>query len=80
MFEESRDALYIDTLAGRSLDIKAAGVRLFEYDSKKETVSLGIATDLYWNPENRKRTQAGFLSEVSAMSSSSGPGLARGYA
>lgn len=63
LFEESRDAIVIGTLEGRILDINPAGVRLFGFDDKEEMLELDIAQDLYWNPEDRKRTGALFRSQ-----------------
>ena len=63
LFEESRDAIVIGTLEGRILDINPAGVRLFGFDSKEEMLQLDIARDLYWNPDDRKRTGALFRSQ-----------------
>ena len=61
LFEDSRDAIYIGTADGRLLDINPAGVELFGYDSREEMLSLDIAEDLYWNPEDRKRSHALFF-------------------
>lgn len=63
LFEDSRDAIYIGTTDGRLLDINPAGVRLFGYESKAEMLSLDIGTDLYWNPEDRKRAHAVFMAQ-----------------
>ncbi len=63
LFEDSRDAIYIGTTDGRLLDINPAGVRLFGYESKEEMLSLDIATDLYWNPDDRKRAHAVFMAQ-----------------
>ncbi len=63
LFEDSRDAIYIGTTAGRILDINPAGVRLFEYGSKDEMLSLDIATNLYWNPEDRRAAHIAFMSQ-----------------
>ena len=63
LFEDSRDAIYLGTVDGRLLDINPAGVQLFGYSSKEDMLSLDIATDLYWNPEDRKQVQAEFLAK-----------------
>ncbi len=63
LFEESRDAIVIGTLEGHIVDINPAGVKLFGFDSKEEMLSLDIAQDLYWNPEDRERTGALFRSQ-----------------
>jgi PAS domain S-box-containing protein len=63
LFEESRDAICIGTLEGRLLDINAAGIKLFEYSSKEEMLSLDIGRDLYWNPETRKKAETLFTSQ-----------------
>ncbi len=62
LFEESRDAICIGTVEGQLLDINPAGVKLFGYDSKEEMLSLPIS-DLYWNPEDRKRAEAVFTEQ-----------------
>ena len=63
LFEESRDAIVIGTLEGRIVDINPAGIKLFGFDTKEEMLELDIAKDLYWNPEDRKRTGALFRSQ-----------------
>ena len=69
LFEDSRDTIYIGTLQGELLDINAAGVRLFEYESKEEMLRLDIGRDLYWNPPDRKSledlfTEQGFIEDA----------------
>ena len=61
LFEESRDAIVVSTVDGWLVDINPAGVRLFGYDSREDMLSLDVAADLYWNPEDRKRPQADLL-------------------
>ncbi|MEM1201991.1 MAG: response regulator [Acidobacteriota bacterium] len=63
LFEESRDAILIGTLDGRLQDANPAAVALFDYDSRAAMLEIDIARDLYWNPEDRKRTQALFVSQ-----------------
>lgn len=53
LFEESKDAVFISTPAGKFFDINPAGVELFGYASKEELLQLDIARDLYWNPAQR---------------------------
>ncbi|HUU82044.1 MAG TPA: PAS domain S-box protein, partial [Phycisphaerae bacterium] len=53
VFEESRDAIYISSPAGRLLDINEAGVRLFGYASKEEVLDVDIARDLFVDPQDR---------------------------
>ncbi|MEM6792359.1 MAG: PAS domain S-box protein [Acidobacteriota bacterium] len=63
LFEESRDAILIGTNSGSVLDVNPAGVRLFGYDSKEQMLELDIARDLYWNPKDRKRSEALFMEQ-----------------
>jgi PAS domain S-box-containing protein len=55
LFEESRDAIYINTPQGRLTDINQAGLELFGY-SKAEMASLNVA-QLHANPDDRTRFQ-----------------------
>ena len=53
LFEESKDVLYVCTPEGNFLDINAAGVELFGYDSKEEMININIAQDLFVNFQER---------------------------
>jgi len=55
LFEESRDAFYISTPAGRFLEINPAGIELFGYGSSEEILSIDIGRELYVNQEDRDR-------------------------
>ena len=54
LFEESKDAIFINTPEGRYLNINPAAVELYGYASKEEMFTLDIATDIYVDPEDRK--------------------------
>ena len=54
LFEESKDAIFINTPEGRYLDINPAALELYGYASKEEMYTLDIATDIYADPEDRK--------------------------
>jgi len=55
LFEESLDAVYVSTPAGRLIDVNPAGVSLFGYSSKEELLRVDIARDLYADPAQRER-------------------------
>jgi PAS domain S-box-containing protein len=55
LFEESLDAVYVSTPAGRLVDVNPAGVRLFGYSSKEELLRVDIARDLYADAAQRLR-------------------------
>jgi len=55
LFEDSKDPIYISTPEGRLLDVNQAFVELFGYSSKEEILKVDIATELYQNPEDRKK-------------------------
>ena len=57
LFEESIDAIYVTTPAGKFLDINTAGVKLFGFDSRDELLALENVKELYDNPEERERTK-----------------------
>ncbi len=57
LFEESLDAIIVGTIAGQLLDINNAAIRLLGYESKEEMLALDISTELYWDPEERRRIQ-----------------------
>jgi PAS domain S-box-containing protein len=56
LFEESIDAIYVTTPAGKILDINTAGVKLFGFDSRSEMLALDNVKQLYANPEERDRS------------------------
>ena len=60
LFEESRDAICIGTIDGQLLDVNPAAVKLFGYSDKQELLEKNIGRDLYWNPEDRRRTEVLF--------------------
>ncbi len=60
LFEESRDAICIGTIDGQLLDVNPAAVKLFGYSNKQELLEKNIGRDLYWNSEDRRRTEALF--------------------
>ncbi|MDA8016636.1 MAG: PAS domain S-box protein [Thermoanaerobaculia bacterium] len=55
LFEHSRDAILIGALGGELWDVNPAAVKLFRYGSKAELMTANIESDLYWNPEDRRR-------------------------
>ncbi len=55
LFEDSKDPIYISTPAGKLVDVNPAFVDLFGYASKEEILKVDIATELYENPEDRKK-------------------------
>jgi PAS domain S-box-containing protein len=54
LFEDSKDAIIIDTPGDRIIDINPAGVALFGYSSMEEMLSVDIAKDLYKTPHDRE--------------------------
>ncbi|HTF99576.1 MAG TPA: PAS domain S-box protein [Nitrospirota bacterium] len=58
LFEESKDAIFVSTPQGRYLDINPAAVDMFGYSSREEMLRLDIRTDIFVNPEDRKRYEA----------------------
>ncbi|MCS7228777.1 MAG: PAS domain S-box protein [Candidatus Kryptonium sp.] len=56
LFEDSKDPIYISTPEGKLVDVNPAFVELFGYSSKEEILKVDIATELYENPEDRKKT------------------------
>ena len=68
LFEESKDVIFISTVDGKLVDINPAGVEMFGFASKDELLRVDIARDLYWNPDDRNRSQIilrqhGFLND-----------------
>lgn len=57
LFEESIDAIYVTTPAGKILDINTAGVKLFGFNSRSEMLELENVALLYVNPEDRKKSR-----------------------
>lgn len=55
LFEDSKDPIYISTPEGKLVDVNPAFVELFGYSSKEEILKVDIATELYENPEDRKK-------------------------
>ncbi len=55
LFEESRDAFYISTPAGKFLEINPAGVELFGYNSREELLAIDIGQKLYVSQKDRER-------------------------
>jgi PAS domain S-box-containing protein len=55
LFEESKDTVFVASGEGKIVDINAAGVELFGYQSKEEMLNLDPKEDLYWNPEDREK-------------------------
>ncbi len=55
LFEDSKDPIYISTPEGKLIDVNPAFVELFGYASKEEILKVDIATELYENPEDRKK-------------------------
>src|SRR5208283_4560612 len=53
LFEESKDAVFVNTPMGRYLDINSALVELFGYASKEEVFTLDVTKDIYVDPEDR---------------------------
>jgi two-component system cell cycle sensor histidine kinase/response regulator CckA len=66
LFDESKDAILVSDTLGRPIDVNQAGLELFGY-TKEEYLALDL-TELYCNPEDRKRfwqkmLSAGFVSD-----------------
>ncbi len=57
LFEESKDVVFISSLAGKFIDINQAGVDLFGYASKEELLQIDIASKLYVNASDREKYQ-----------------------
>lgn len=53
LFERSEDVVFVSTPGGKLLDINPAGAKLFGYPTVDELLSVDIAEDLYYNPEDR---------------------------
>jgi two-component system NtrC family sensor kinase len=57
LFEGVRHGLFITTREGSVVDCNQAMLDMLGYESKNEFLSIDITTDLYVNPEDRKRFQ-----------------------
>ncbi len=55
LFSEIEDVVFISTPAGKFLEINAAGVKLFGYNSVEELLQLNIDQDLFCDPGDRIR-------------------------
>ena len=53
IFEQSKDAIVVTTPEGILLDINAAGLLLFGYDSRGEALELDIASTIYVSQQDR---------------------------
>ncbi len=53
LFSEIEDVVFIASPSGKFLEINAAGVKLFGYDSFEEIAKINIEQDLYENPQDR---------------------------
>jgi PAS domain S-box-containing protein len=54
LFEESKDAIFFDTVDGRILDLNPAGLELFGIASRDELAAIDVARDVYVNPGDRE--------------------------
>ncbi len=59
LFEESIDAIYVTTPAGKFVDINGAGIKLFGFESKEEMLALENVNMLYDNPLEREEVNRG---------------------
>ncbi|UCG65078.1 MAG: PAS domain S-box protein [Deltaproteobacteria bacterium] len=57
LFENVRSGLYVSTKEGKFLNANKALLDMLGYESKEEFLKINIATDLYLNPEDRRRWQ-----------------------
>jgi two-component system NtrC family sensor kinase len=57
LFERVRHGLFLSTKEGRFIDCNQAMIDALGYENKKEFLSIDIESDLYVNPEDRKRFQ-----------------------
>ena len=69
LFEESIDAIYVTTPAGKILDINTAGVKLFGFDSRNEMLDLESVSELYDDPNEREKSNRlietdGFMRDI----------------
>ena len=57
LFENVRSGIYVSTKEGKFLNANKALLDMLGYESKEEFLKINIATDLYLNPEDRRRWQ-----------------------
>ncbi|NOQ96328.1 MAG: PAS domain S-box protein, partial [Desulfobacterales bacterium] len=57
LFEDVRSGIYVSTKEGKFLNANQALLDMLGYESKEEFLKIDIATDLYLNPEDRRRWQ-----------------------
>ena len=55
LIENAVHGIFITKMGGRFVDVNPALVAMLGYDSKEELLALDPATDIYRNPEDRKR-------------------------
>ena len=72
LFEESKDCIYISSADGKLLDINAAGVEMFGYDSREELLRMDLGSDLYVDSQRREQflsqmNQQGFVKDFEAV-------------
>ena len=58
IFEQSKDAIVVTTPDGIILDINAAGLQLFGYESKDEVLNIDIARNIYASQQDRAAFRA----------------------
>ncbi|HEX9829522.1 MAG TPA: PAS domain S-box protein, partial [Bacteroidota bacterium] len=54
LFVESKDVVFISSVDGQFIDINPAGVTLFGFSTKEELMRVNIASELYFNQNDRK--------------------------
>jgi len=54
LFEGMQDGVYRSTHDGRFIDVNPAMVKMFGYEDREELLSVDIANDLYFSPEERE--------------------------
>jgi two-component system NtrC family sensor kinase len=57
LFENVRSGIYVSAKEGKFLNANQALLDMLGYESKEEFLKIDIATDLYLNPEDRRRWQ-----------------------
>lgn len=55
IFEQSKDIIFISTPDDKIVDINPAGVELLGYSNKEELLNVNISSELYFNPDERKK-------------------------
>ena len=58
IFEESFDGLFITSPEGKILDMNKKGIEMLGYNTKEEILNLDLATDVYADPNDRKKILA----------------------